>query len=502
MKYPRSEQSDSRLTIAHIVLLVLGAAFLVSGAFFPAIWFDESYTVGLMDQNLLDMCVVASYDVHPHLYYILLKLVTLVFGNSIVVMRLFSVAGGIVLALLGYTHIRRDFGAKVGFWFTFFCYAMPVMFKYALQIRMYTWAPVFVTLAGIYAYRIAYQKEHWKKNWILFAVFSLASAYTHHFGVFAVVVINLMLLVYVLKNRAHFLRWLLFGAIQIVGYLPGAWVLLRQINEGGADWIKVSYPWTLYNTLDFFFLGGTVENATEIPGNAWIFYTILAGIIWAFFLALLVLRIRKDPKAAKPAVLALVAALAIIGITLLVSEYRAIYYVRYNMVFYGFIAFFFAYLLAGVKKLLPKVITGVVFLAVTVYWAVPTYQTIYDSSSWVVEDKLEGQIQDGDALLMDDSVGAFIAVKFPDVELYYYNQWGWNVDHAFLALGHHVHMTHSTEEISAALQGYTGDIWVFQEDSQLNEVVQQLPDTTEVEVIPIEMKYYNYNFAVVHYQKA
>ena len=501
MKYLRQEQNNPRLTLAHIVLLVLGAAFLVSGAFFPAIWFDESYTVGLMNQNLWDMCVIASYDVHPHLYYILLKLVTMVFGNSIIVMRLFSVAGGILLALLGFTHIRRDFGAKTGFWFSFFTFAMPVMFKYALQIRMYTWAPVFITLTAVYAYRVAYQTGPWKKNWILFALFSVASAYTHHFAVFAVAVINLLLLAYLVKNRCHILRWLLFGAIQIAAYLPGAWVLLRQINEGGADWIKVSYPAVLYNTLDFYFLGGSVENATEIGGNSWIFFTVLAGVIWAFFLVLLILRLKKDPKGAKPAVLALLTALLIIGITLVVSEFRAIYYVRYNMVFYGLIVFFFAYLLAGLEKMLPKLMAAAVFLAVTVSWAIPAYQTNYDSSSWVVEEKLGGAIQDGDVMLLDDSVGAYIAVKFPEVELYYYNQWGWNIDNAFMALGHHVHMTHSTQEITEALESYSGDIWVFMEDSQLNQTVQDLPGVTQEETVSLEMRYYGYDFSVVHYVK-
>ena len=189
--------------LAHIILLVLGTAFLASGAFTPVLWFDESYTVGLMNHDFWDMCVIASYDVHPHLYYILLKLVTMVTGNSIVVMRLFSVLGGALIGLLGYTHIRRDFGARVGFWFSFFTFAMPVMFKYALQIRMYTWAALFITLTAIYAWRAAYQPERWKKNWILFAVFSLASAYTHYFGLFSVIVINLFLLAYTLKNRQH-----------------------------------------------------------------------------------------------------------------------------------------------------------------------------------------------------------------------------------------------------------------------------------------------------------
>ena len=92
-------------------------------------------------------------------------------------------------------------------------------------------------------------------------------------------------------------------------------------------------------------------------------------------------------------------------------------------------------------------------------------------------------------------------MKFPEVELYYYNQWGWNIDNAFMALGHHVHMTHSTQEITEALESYSGDIWVFMEDSQLNQTVQDLPGVTQEETVSLEMRYYGYDFSVVHYVK-
>ena len=487
--------------LAHIILLVLGTAFLASGAFTPVLWFDESYTVGLMNHDFWDMCVIASYDVHPHLYYILLKLVTMVTGNSIVVMRLFSVLGGALIGLLGYTHIRRDFGARVGFWFSFFTFAMPVMFKYALQIRMYTWAALFITLTAIYAWRAAYQPECWKKNWILFAVFSLASAYTHYFGLFSVIVINLFLLAYTLKNRQHILRWLLFGLIQIVAYLPGAWVLLRQMNEGGAVWIEVKYPQVLENTLDFYFIGGYTENATDM--SQWDFYssTIVSGVVWIFFLVMLILRLRKNPKDAKPAVVALLADLGIIAVTFFVSLFREIYFVRYTMVFYGLIVFFFAYLMSGVKWKVVQILVAAVFLAVTVRWAIPAYESNYDVSATAVEDKLGGVMQDGDVMLLNDRMGAFITVKFPDLDLYYYNPYDHNEDRAFQALAHEVHIVHDTQQVEEDLQDYTGNIWVFNQDSVFCDLVEQLPDTRQVETINIATKYYFYSYDLVLYQK-
>ena len=501
MKRDDQGLNNRKLQIAHIVLLVLGTAFFASGAFFPALWFDESYTVGLMNQNFVDMCVIASYDVHPHLYYILLKLVTMVFGNSIIVMRLFSVAAAALLAWLGYTHIRRDFGAKVGIWFSFFTFALPVMLKYALQIRMYSLAALFVTLTAIYAYRAAYRKERWKKNWILFAVFSLAAAYTHYFGLFTVIVINLFLLAYVLKNRSHFLRWLLFGAIQIAAYLPGAWVLLRQMKEGGAIWIQVEYPEVLENTLDFYFISGYSENATDMAKSDFRIWTAVAAVVWVFFLVLLGLRLWKKRTEAKPAVLALLAWIGTIGLTLFVSLFRAIYFVRYDVVFCGLAIFFFAYLMGGVKWKVVQALVAALFLAIAIHWAIPTYQANYDPSATAVEDKLEGVMQPGDMMLLDDRMGAFITVKFPDLDLYYYNPNDHNEDHAFQALAHGVHMVHTTQEVEEDLQDYTGKIWVFNQDSVFCDLVEQMPDTQRLETINIATEYYHYSYDLVLYEK-
>ena len=181
-----------------------------------------------------------------------------------------------------------------------------------------------------------------------------------------------------------------------MAYLPGAWVLLRQMNEGGAVWIEVKYPQVLENTLDFYFIGGYTENATDM--SQWDFYssTIVAGVVWIFFLVMLILRLRKNPKDAKPAVVALLADLGIIAVTLFVSLFREIYFVRYTMVFYGLIVFFFAYLMSGVKWKVVQVLVAAIFIAVTVRWAIPAYESNYDVSATAVEDKLGGVMQDGD----------------------------------------------------------------------------------------------------------
>ena len=81
---------------------------------------------------------------HPVLYYIILHIIGYFTGNSILSFRLVSTACVIIVAILGYTHIRKDFGEKVGIIFSFLVLFMPVVLAYSGEIRMYTMANAFL----------------------------------------------------------------------------------------------------------------------------------------------------------------------------------------------------------------------------------------------------------------------------------------------------------------------------------------------------------------------
>ena len=203
----------------HIILIIVGTIFFLMGAFHSNIWFDEAYSVCLVRQSLTELIKIASSDVHPVLYYIALKIVAVIFGESIIAFRVFSVLGMVALSILGFTHIRKEFGEKVGILFSFLVIFLPVNLLYSNEIRMYSWAAFSVAVASIYAFKIT--KYNLKKDWIIFIVFSLISAYLHYFALFTVGVLNIVLLVYILKNNKILLKkWWIAGILQAVLYLP------------------------------------------------------------------------------------------------------------------------------------------------------------------------------------------------------------------------------------------------------------------------------------------
>ena len=181
------------LKTIHRMIIIIGIMFISLSVFHSNIWFDEAYSVGLANQNLIDIWKIGGNDVHPVLYYWLLRIISLLTNGSILAYRLFSVIPIALLGILGITHIKKDFGEKTGIIFSFLCYFVPIMTVNANQIRMYSWAIYIVTILAIYAYRI-YLGQSTKKNWIIFGISSLASIYIHYYGLMAAGIINVILL--------------------------------------------------------------------------------------------------------------------------------------------------------------------------------------------------------------------------------------------------------------------------------------------------------------------
>ena len=81
----------------HIALIIIGIIFILLPAFHTNIWYDESYTVAMVRHSFSEIWQIGSNDVHPVLYYFMLKFINLLFGTNILLYRLFSVIPIIVL---------------------------------------------------------------------------------------------------------------------------------------------------------------------------------------------------------------------------------------------------------------------------------------------------------------------------------------------------------------------------------------------------------------------
>ena len=303
MKLSRGAHVRLSSSAFHILLLVAGAAFLLTDAFHGNVWFDESYSVGIANHSFADIWYYSSGDVHPVLIYWALHVLNLVFGQNITIYRLFTVAGAIAMAVLGYTHVRRDAGWATGVLFSFFALFTPYISLMAVEVRMYSWATFAVMLCFIYAMRIigtqlatppariaeaARGLKCWagtpRRWWIACFASSLACAYLHYFGAMSAFMINVVLL-FALGARAWRhrkrgphplpdqavracapLRVLIIGCVvQVALYLP--WIITAVTSQmgvvGGTYWAKIVFPTTYIELATYAFLTSPLSFAAR-----------------------------------------------------------------------------------------------------------------------------------------------------------------------------------------------------------------------------------------------
>lgn len=441
----------SKINKLHIVVIILGMIFTGIGIFHVNIWFDESYSVGLATHNFKEIWTIGGHDVHPVLYYWILSIIRAVTGGSFIAYRIFSWLCIAILGILGYTHIRKDFGERAGFFFSFFSYFLPAVSMYAQEIRMYSMAILLVTVCAIYGYRIYKGDTSWK-NWIIFEIASLASLYTHYYGLMAAGLINLVMFVNFIKNRRieSIRRIFIFGLLQCVLYLPWILYLRDQMQHvASAFWIKIEFP-KAHIELSGFQFYGAMKNVYIGFGVAMIVY---------IYMIIKTIKLIKNKEKILPLKLSVGLYIGIIIAALIVTKvlHSAVLYYRYLFVVTGLYIFAISFILSKEKN---KIIVAIVCFVTLALGIASNYQIVkdnYDSSNMKQIEYLKANIQDGDVIVYEDiGAGSVIADYFPNNKQYYYNAPNWGIQEAYKAYAPQMD-TYVTDEFFNEL---SGRVWV------------------------------------------
>ncbi len=206
-------------------------------------WFDEVYSWKLSQKTAVEIIEDTSGDIHPPLFYIVLKYWTGLFSDSILSMRLLSVLLGMLSLIFVYKISRLVFKTDKSVIFVLLLYAVsPVNIFYSQEIRMLN-LNLFLTLGSVY-YFLKSMDENSVKNLVWFVLFSFAAVYTHYFSLlilFTAFVI-LILKIFSKQNTFRELRGK-FTAIIIVNvlYIPWYPVFFSQVSKG--------QPWRTVNSI-------------------------------------------------------------------------------------------------------------------------------------------------------------------------------------------------------------------------------------------------------------
>ena len=470
----------------HIAIIICGVIFILLGAFHTNIWFDEAYTVAIVNHSFSEIWTIGGNDVHPILYYWMLKILNLIFGANILVYRLFSAVPIIILAVLGFTHIRKDFGEKEGAIFSFLTLFLPVMGRYAIEIRMYSWAMLFISIEAIYAYRL-WRKEFSNKNLVIFAIFSLFGAYTHYYGLMASGIINLILFVYLIKNfknkKREFIKFMVSACLQVALYIPWLMYFLTQIgNVSSGFWITIKFPDTYIELLNM-----------QFRTNLEPYFAFAFAVLLYTDLGYLVYKEKKAKKDIKPAIIGLGIYVGVIIAARIISEimHSAILLDRYLLVVTGLLMFFISFFLAKEERSFIVIKICTFILIMSIVNNIIIIKDNYAESNNELNEFMVENIKEDDLILYNNEFSGFVlSAKYKDNKQYFYNQDGWNVEEAYKAFGPNMEIIYDLDKLSE----YSGRIWVAYSNN--NTMLEEMKEKYKVD----EKNQYSFDTAYNGYQ--
>ncbi len=288
-------------------LIMLGKSVML--CFSSDIWYDELFTVGLAEHSYGELVRLTAADVHPPLYYCIVKLfadlckLIVPEVGTIISVKIASVLPYFILMIYAVTFLRKRFGLFVGGMFLFCVTAMPQLPAYTVEMRMYGWALLFVMAAFLHGYALTESYVNYNSgskksgagvaastetaagrhahslHGAAFVLYGLAAAYTQYFACVAVVMVYFfVLLAFWFRDRRRIRKWLLYVIISVVCYVPWLFTLVRQLGT-----VRENY-WIL--PLTWRSLGGCVKFLMKPAFADERVNTVLAVVLFVAYLGL------------------------------------------------------------------------------------------------------------------------------------------------------------------------------------------------------------------------
>src|SRR3989344_3404040 len=225
-----------------------------------ALWHDEAFSALYMRYSWDEMMYRIGLDVHPPLYYWILRLWTGFAGEHLMSLRLLSIIFGVLTVWAAYAFVKVAWGRRLALLAALAIALNPFQIQYALEARMYTLG-TFLALWSSYFMAKALQSEGVrKKYWIGYSLTVAAILYTHYYLVFTIAAQGLFILMHIIKYRSY--KNILAAAAVYAGaailYVPWLPTFMQQVARVQESyWIPSMTAWSIPGTLWKMIFGGT-----------------------------------------------------------------------------------------------------------------------------------------------------------------------------------------------------------------------------------------------------
>lgn len=274
------------LPLAILIIILLLATFLRFHLLeSQSFWHDEGNSARLSERSLSLIIEGTASDIHPPLYYLLLRAWRELVGSSEIALRSFSAFLGIAIVALVFSLGRQllgnawRYGAIAG---ALFAAINPALIYYSQEARMYEMLAFLALVSTLLLIRIL-QHPQWRTSWLIAYVLTAAAGlYTHYFFPAVLLGQNLIFLIWLiwwrpitqedpvdaaviaivhqgsLKNKGRVLAaWAGVMLLILLVYVPWLPVFIRQ--AAGKASTRLALPNFLLESGKWMAFGPTIE---------------------------------------------------------------------------------------------------------------------------------------------------------------------------------------------------------------------------------------------------
>ncbi len=237
-----------------LLLLLLSALLLrvynLSG---ESLWLDEGTSIRRSKLNLIEIVPELITNVHPPLYFFILKYWLLIFGDSEFSVRFPSVIFGLCSIFMIYKLGSAIFNRTTGLISTLILCFSVFHVQYSQEARGYS-LMVLLSIISMYTLiKLIEDKEKEKIHRAGYIISSILLIYTHSYGLLIILAQNIFLITtYIISKNSlklDFRKWISLQGIIALLYVPWLFILTFQvISIQSGYWISQPDIKIIYKT--------------------------------------------------------------------------------------------------------------------------------------------------------------------------------------------------------------------------------------------------------------
>lgn len=218
-----------------VLIFVLFAGLVLVNKISADIWADEACTLATVESSWAYTTYATAIDVHPPLYYYIVKIVYNILGikdvdivGRICIGRIISLLPLLLIFVVCIIASKKTKTKNCILIYPFLlCQYFPIV-QFSCEMRMYSWALLFVTIAGISVLFVGNARGRY---WITLICSSLCVCYIHYFAVLPVIIMWMLLGATHIRDKRFIKKFFFAGICVIIGYIPWLITFVRQFNS-------------------------------------------------------------------------------------------------------------------------------------------------------------------------------------------------------------------------------------------------------------------------------